>query len=759
MEVQLRDKIQEIIKSGMLVSVTNSDDFYFKKAKEVLDEVMNYKFSEEEKKYLIENKNNYEILKEVFEKDSNFIAFGELIFTLISYCDSKAYRKNELNQYADKRVLALAFVRMNNWIEHLISYKFGGVLPEGSIKNAVEYLEDPEQNFTMLSENHRAQISENLFKKPYVKSEFKKNFLEFFTEIPIEIKNCQNHTYLLSRISYFIEAEWKKSIIGLLVGDGTGWQKDVVKSINDTNYITLWNHKKPNGTSKTLKLLRACIEENGHFKIFYSSNHNVNYVAEVIDFVTSQEQLDKVNWANKYQNINWYEDRIENYHDETRKAGIVYLASKFYPVVQIPENHFKYLSPYGYPSVGSQAPIVSYKSAEEMFKTKKMEIIKELLEYKKQIILQGPPGTGKTKEAKEFAKELTSKNNVNSRTIPVKHLTSNFIKSTLKVNQKLKSKNEKEFEIVSLEKNVVVIKSETSQPWRPSYNKIIDSFTNQLWLIKGRTGGFKSYEDAIAKYLYEKHLDDIENSEEKIEKIEDFSLLIQFHPSYTYEDFVRGIVAKPNNEGEGIIYQAENKTIAGFAEKAVNDPENNYVLIIDEINRANLSTVLGELIYALEYRGESVESMYDVDGSTKLNLPPNLYIIGTMNTADRSVGHIDYAIRRRFAFVDIQPKDLTSELGTDFETELFNEVSKLFTSHISKEFNIKDIQLGHSYFIHQYKKDKDGEDIKDKPYDFKLRLEYEIKPILLEYLKDGILIEKKEGELVTIINALDQYIS
>ena len=103
----------------------------------------------------------------------------------------------------------------------------------------------------------------------------------------------------------------------------------------------------------------------------------------------------------------------------------------------------------------------------------------------------------------------------------------------------------------------------------------------------------------------------------------------------------------------------------------------NYVLIIDEINRANLSSVLGELIYALEYRDEAVDSMYEVDGSNKITLPPNLYIIGTMNTADRSVGHIDYAIRRRFAFVDVLPRDLSSE-GCEFNSDLFKKVSQLF---------------------------------------------------------------------------------
>lgn len=83
----------------------------------------------------------------------------------------------------------------------------------------------------------------------------------------------------------------------------------------------------------------------------------------------------------------------------------------------------------------------------------------------------------------------------------------------------------------------------------------------------------------------------------------------------------------------------------------------NFVLIIDEINRANLPAVLGELIYALEYRGESVNSMYSIDGDSTIIIPKNLFIIGTMNTADRSVGHIDYAIRRRFAFEKLLPSE------------------------------------------------------------------------------------------------------
>ena len=383
----------------------------------------------------------------------------------------------------------------------------------------------------------------------------------------------------------------------------------------------------------------------------------------------------------------------------------------------------------------------------------------DLLHYKHQIILQGPPGTGKTREAKRIAKQLLGLNDNDS----------------LEGNEQFK--------------------------------------------------------------------------------------LIQFHPSYSYEDFVRGIVAQPNETGGGIVYTAENKVLAKFAEKALkafqepikwenfrdflekekkegrevyfdegkelkyNFIQNNelrylsrgnhnlagipieefcqrnlddkfdsfyknyhkwgwkfitdyfikwandfkrkksYFLVIDEINRANLSTVLGELIYALEYRGESVESMYALDDtkeSRKIILPPNLYIIGTMNTADRSVGHIDYAIRRRFAFVNVLPK----ELEGNFDKNLFKAVSKLFIENydeyinntdtklkraktLSPEFKPEDVWLGQSYFIK--KKYSDGKDVP-----MSIRWEYEIKPILLEYIKDGILIdnikiEEQMQEIKTLV--------
>jgi 5-methylcytosine-specific restriction protein B len=187
-----------------------------------------------------------------------------------------------------------------------------------------------------------------------------------------------------------------------------------------------------------------------------------------------------------------------------------------------------------------------------------------------------------------------------------------------------------------------------------------------------------------------------------------------------------------------------------------------YVLVIDEINRGNISKIFGELITLLEADkrlGEENEIKVTLPYSKEeFAIPSNLYIIGTMNTADRSLGHIDYAIRRRFAFVDMFPLELDID---EFDKELFKEVSELFiknyddyiesnviepSDYISEEFRPEDVWLGHSYFIMTNKNGGDNTN---------LRLRYEIIPVLKEYLKDGIFkdtdaVKKKIEELESL---------
>lgn len=220
--------------------------------------------------------------------------------------------------------------------------------------------------------------------------------------------------------------------------------------------------------------------------------------------------------------------------------------------------------------------------------------------------------------------------------------------------------------------------------------------------------------------------------------------IIQFHPSYNYEDFVRGIQIKTKN-GQ-VVYETVNRVLAEMAEKAIGDPDNPYVLIIDEINRANVAAVLGELIYALEYRGEPVSTTHKINGKAEITLPKNFYIIGTMNTADRTIGQIDYAVRRRFAFITLSPEcevveNVAKENKVSNAVEMFNMVAELFEKEkkfLSSDYHAEDVAIGHSYFLAE-----DDEKLKAK-------IEYQVIPILEEYVKDGVLLEEANKEIEKI---------
>ena len=134
--------------------------------------------------------------------------------------------------------------------------------------------------------------------------------------------------------------------------------------------------------------------------------------------------------------------------------------------------------------------------------------------------------------------------------------------------------------------------------------------------------------------------------------------LVQFHPSYAYEDFVRGFRPKVAEDGQP-GFELKDGPLLLAAERARPDEERDvrHFLIIDEINRGNLAKVFGELYFLLEYRDEAITLQYQKEGEDKFSLPSNLYIIGTMNTADRSIALVDLALRRRFYFVEFHPDD------------------------------------------------------------------------------------------------------
>ena len=304
----------------------------------------------------------------------------------------------------------------------------------------------------------------------------------------------------------------------------------------------------------------------------------------------------------------------------------------------------------------------------------------------RQMIFQGPPGTSKTFDSKKFIlKQLNPASPVSNKDLPTQEEISRALEE---------------------------------------YKLTDEDYKNPSSSLKMNTGGWD---------------------------------LVQFHPSYGYEDFIRGIEVKA--VGGIPTYDSVNRILgkisqfAKIAEQAKSEGEKvpNFYLIIDEINRANLATVFGELIYGLEYRDSKVSTPYEVDDLTSsisgskskdIVLGKNLYIIGTMNTADKSIDAIDYAIRRRFIFIDspsdrkVIEKCYKKTMGVTDENSIelliFDAVNELFEDEdfYNNDYQKSDVKIGHTYFLRNNK--TDYLDI------FIQRFIYQVIPILREYVKDGI---------------------
>ena len=288
---------------------------------------------------------------------------------------------------------------------------------------------------------------------------------------------------------------------------------------------------------------------------------------------------------------------------------------------------------------------------------------------------------------------------------------------------------EKELEIVSLE------------PF-PRLMPRVDNMFPLNQILYGAPGTGKTY--ATAQYavaiLENRDIDDIlhESRTTVMERYNSFKnngriIFTTFHQNYGYEDFVQGI--RPDTSGTEMIFKEVDGIFKVIAQKAMLDKDNNYVLVIDEINRANISKTFGELITLIEEDkrwGERNALSILLPSGEPFAVPNNLYIIGTMNSADKSISLIDAALRRRFVFIEFVPD---CSLIDDMTMK---EVLRKLNYSIEHELGSSDLLIGHSYFINRGK-----DDIADI-------MNHTIIPLLYEYYFD----DKKKIEK-TLHDALD----
>lgn len=347
-------------------------------------------------------------------------------------------------------------------------------------------------------------------------------------------------------------------------------------------------------------------------------------------------------------------------------------------------------------------------------------------------ILYGPPGTGKTYSVRQYITDIVGQN-PGLKTDNEEQKINNAVKdltwySAIALSMYRNGKNNK-YKVPNLQHQKIIkafaatkeskkikatlwfqMQSHTFESSENVNNStkhppyLFDKTENSEWYLTET--GIKFVEENLSEQL------EFLNAKNSSRKIEDFYKFITFHQSYSYEEFVEGIKPSINNDEDNatISYEYNRGIFKEICQQANSDPENNYLLIIDEINRGNISKIFGELITLIESdkrvipNGERIFENTKTQNEelvvtlpytkSKFGVPSNLYILGTMNTSDRSIASIDIALRRRFKFIEMMPKrKLVADFGINFADVFENLNTKI------KILLDRDHQIGHSYFI------------------------------------------------------------
>ena len=208
----------------------------------------------------------------------------------------------------------------------------------------------------------------------------------------------------------------------------------------------------------------------------------------------------------------------------------------------------------------------------------------------------------------------------------------------------------------------------------------------------------------------------------------------QFHAETNYSDFVFGLEPNTNSDNNHIKFRHKEGILYQAIKYAKENSTQKVLLIIDELNRANLSNVLGPVFYLFERQSSNRNVKMKIGNMEIEKIPENLHVIATMNTADRSLAVVDFALRRRFVWYTLRPHEIKPDDGMEFMKTTFNKIADIFFEYATdEELNL---QPGQSYFIVN-KNNKETE--------MKERIIYELMPLIKEYLAEGYLLKAKDS--------------
>ncbi len=598
---------------------------------------------------------------------------------------------------------------------------------------------------------------------------------ERYLQLINDVKNKIDESFpSISRHAF--EMNDKLEVNGLMVQDNSEpWQDELIDAMDgDVKPGVFWWHELPVGQNSTIKLLREKIDEDDSFGFYIFQEKKAVYKAVVTDFVCSEDEYaaKKAEW--RKNDTQWLQESFSDFQDNDgkRKARILFYIEEFEKLEEpIPMDRFVTSKEYKKPHIANLVPFKSIieevKQPMESQDTNK-ELI-DLLENKRNIILQGAPGTGKTYNTAALALSIIEPSfSISDH----KAVMEEYKKHLIKIDDDGRICNDGQIGFVTFHQSldyedfVEGIKPECGDD--SDDNNI--SYRVQPGIFKAicqkaseqKTTNFEdAYENLTKRLLSEGCVGD-----EKYLTLETSGRQSKFGISLNKKGNLKLWTGKKENEykSQGVLTR-ENILRAisgekvfegweGYSQSVItylkdecglnitqNSGTKSYILIIDEINRGNVSKIFGELISLLEADkragGDHPLTVTLPYSKKPFSVPSNLYIIGTMNTTDRSVGSIDYAVRRRFAFYTLKADESAIEnyyKGKDESLknkaiELFGKVRDFLSNrdNRSNDMEFDDLMVGHSYFM--------AESLNE----LELKWKYEVIPLLKEYQKDGLL--------------------